>query len=139
MMALEDPALASAIVEAALLLDASLALYTLAGSATHHAANKQGMRVVPEFFADRGYHRDGRVKMFDWRIEEAGGTPIAIAERVVRLVQHGLVESFEGDTVTVTAKTVCVHSDTPDAPAIAAAIRQALQDAGIAIDPPLTA
>lgn len=130
MMALDDRELSAAIVEAALEHDDKLMIYTISHSATHHEADRLGLRVVPEFFADRGYHSDGKVKMFDWKIEEAGGTPQAIGRRVVRLLREHVVESIEGGDISVEAETVCVHSDTPNSPAIARAIRQALRRAG---------
>jgi len=94
--------------------------------------------VVPEFFADRGYHADGSVKMFDWTLEESGGTPEAIACRVVRVLQQGTVAALEGGDARITAETVCVHSDTPGSPQLARAIRQALAAAGIEVRPCLT-
>ncbi|MBI2194562.1 MAG: 5-oxoprolinase subunit PxpA [Planctomycetes bacterium] len=136
MMALEDADLSRAVVEATLDHDDQLMIYTISDSATHHEADRLGLRVVPEFFGDRGYHSDGKVKMFDWKIEEAGGTPKAIGKRMVRLLREHVVESIEGGDISVEAETVCVHSDTPNAPAIVLAIRQALRRAGVRIAPP---
>jgi UPF0271 protein len=135
MMALEDPALARAIAEAVCAAGAILQIYTIRGSALDEAANHLGLQVVPEFFSDRGYHSDGAVKMFDWTLEEAGGTPEAIGQRVVRMLQQGTVPALGGGEARVTAQTVCVHSDTPGAPALARAIRQALATAGIQVGP----
>jgi UPF0271 protein len=133
MMALEDDGLAEAIAEASAAAGKNLQIYTVQGSAMDRAATECDLQVVPEFFADRGYHADGTVKMFDWTLEEAGGTPEAIAARVVQVVQRGLVAVIGGGDTRVTAKTVCVHSDTPGAPAIAKAIRQALAAAKIEV------
>jgi UPF0271 protein len=135
-MALEDEALARAVVEASLEADAGLKIYTIRDSATDVVARRCGMRSVAEFFADRGYHADGTVKMFDWTLAEAGGTPAAIGERVVRLLRQGTVAALEGGEVRLAAETVCVHSDTPGAPQIAEAIRQALGRADIAVRVP---
>jgi UPF0271 protein len=136
MMALEDDKLAGALVEAVLEQDARLMIYTIAGSAADHAARQRGLSVVPEFFADRGYFADGRVKMFDWSLEEAGGTPERIAQRVVCMVREGSITSMDGGEVALSAGTVCVHSDTPGSPQIAAAIRQALGSAGVEVQWP---
>ncbi len=99
------------------------------------AASRLGLQVVAEFFADRGYHADGVVKMFDWTLEDAGGTPEAIGRRVVRVLQDGTVAAIGGGEARAAAETVCVHSDTPGAPALARAIRQALAAAGIPVSP----
>lgn len=136
MMALEDREISRAIVEATLEHDEKLMIYTIRDSETHREADRQGLRVVPEFFADRGYHADGRVKMFEWNIAEAGGTPRVIGQRIVRLLREGTVKAIEGGEVAVEAETVCVHSDTPGAPAIARAIRQALKRARVVVRRP---
>ncbi|MBI4028403.1 MAG: 5-oxoprolinase subunit PxpA [Verrucomicrobia bacterium] len=136
MMAIEERKLSRAMVEAALEFDEDLMIYAIRGSETDHEATRLGLRVVPEFFADRGYHSSGKVKMFDWKISEAGGLPQAIGKRVVRLLREGSVASIEGEDVSVQAETVCVHSDTPGSSRIAQAIRQALHRAGFEIKKP---
>jgi 5-oxoprolinase (ATP-hydrolysing) subunit A len=136
MMALEDEAISRAIIEASLEAANDLIIYTIKGSATDDAARKCGMRSVAEFFADRGYYTDGRVKMFDWTLDEAGGTPENIGQRIVTLLRQGTVAALDGGEAKVSAETICVHSDTPGAPQIALAIRQALQKANIDVCPP---
>ena len=49
------------------------------------------------------------------------------------LVTTGAVTSLEGDPVTVTAATVCVHSDTPGAGEIGVAVKAAIEAAGATI------
>jgi UPF0271 protein len=135
MMALENAALAHAIAEATHAAGPHLQIYTIRGSAMAAAAGRLGLQVVPEFFADRGYHRDGSVKMFEWTLNEAGGTPEAIGRRVVRVLQEGTVAAIDGGEAGVTAQTVCVHSDTPGSPVIARAIREGLAAAHIEVAP----
>ena len=136
MAALTDPALARAIVESIAAFDPSLLLYTIRDSATWQAAQAAGIRPVAEFFADRPYHADGQVKMFDYSLDEAGGSPAALAARVVQLVTTGTIPTLAGTTIPMAADTVCIHADTPGAPAILAATRAALAAADIAIAPP---
>jgi UPF0271 protein len=135
MMALEDGALARAVAEATLAAGEGLQVYTVRGSALDEAATRLGLQVVPEFFADRGYHADGSVKMFDWTPAEAGGTPAAMGRRALRVLQEGAVAALGGGEARVVAETVCVHSDTPGAPEIARAVREALAAAGIVVRP----
>jgi UPF0271 protein len=135
MMALEDDALARALAEATFAAGEHLQLYTIHGSAMDQAAERLGLQVVAEFFADRGYHPDGAVKMFDWTLQEAGGTAENIGRRVVGVLQQGAVATIGGGEARIVAQTVCVHSDTPGAPAIARAIRQALAAAGVEVRP----
>jgi UPF0271 protein len=135
MMALEDDGLAQAITEASATAGKNLQIYTVRDSAMDRAAARAGLRVVPEFFADRGYHPDGAVKMFGWTIDEAGGTPDAIGARVVQVLRHGKVGAIGGGEAPIVAETVCVHSDTPGAPSIVRGIRQALAAARIEVRP----
>ncbi len=136
MMALEDQDMANALIEAVATFDDSLMIYTIRDSATWQAAQAKGLRAVAEFFADRPYHKDGRVKMFNWTIEEAGGDPKALGERVADLITQGKISSFEGGTLAMTVETVCVHSDTPRAPEILKAVRDILYERNITIAPP---
>jgi UPF0271 protein len=135
MMALEDDGLARAIAEASASAAEKLQVYTMRGSAMDRAASAAGLQVVPEFFADRGYHPDGSVKMFGWSLDEVGGTPEAIGQRVVQVLRQGAVPAIGGGEARVATETVCVHSDTPGAPAIARAVRHALAAAGIDVRP----
>jgi len=61
--------------------------------------------------------------------------PRAAAERTVRLVTEGTVLAVSGETVQVRAHTLCIHSDTPGAAAMAKAVREALATAGVRIAP----
>jgi UPF0271 protein len=130
MMALEDAALARAIAEAVAEHDDALAVYTLAGSELWDAAAAAGLRAVAEFFADRPLRADGSVVMFGWQ-ELFQPTPQAVGDRVRSLVETGTVRSLEGSRVEVTANTVCVHSDTPGAGELGAAVRAALDTVAV--------
>ncbi len=50
---------------------------------------------------------------------------------MLRLVQQGTLASVEGDEVTITADSICVHGDNPSAIAVAQAVCQRLIDAGV--------
>jgi UPF0271 protein len=125
MMALEDGALARAIVEAVAEHDDALAIYTLAGGELWDATAAAGLRAVPEFFADRPLRADGSVVMFGWQ-ELFEPTPEAVGERVRSLIETGTVPALDGTPVEVTAATICVHSDTPRADELGMAVREAL-------------
>jgi UPF0271 protein len=133
MMALDDAPIARAIAEIAAALDEGLPVYTLEGGELWHACAAAGVPAVAEFFADRPMRSDGSVVMFGWQ-ELFEPAPEVVAERVRALLETGAVESLEGGPVAVTAATVCVHSDTPGAGAIGAAVRAAMDKAGVAVD-----
>lgn len=134
MMALEDERIARAILEAVAEIDPALPVFTLRGSAVWEAAARLGLPAVAEFFADRPMRADGSVVMFGWRIEDCGGTPEGIAQRTVRALVEGRVAAADGQEVKgIEFETVCVHSDTPGASAIARAVKYELEAAGFEI------
>ncbi|MGE2737646.1 5-oxoprolinase subunit PxpA [Mycolicibacterium vaccae] len=119
MMANHDPGLAEAVCAAVADLNPALYVYVLPGSALHTAAIESAVSPVIEVFADRPY-RDGVVQMYDRTAEHIGGP-----DQVIRRTLSQLDTLSESD-----ARTVCLHSDTPSAPALLAALRHALADAG---------
>ncbi|MBI3998031.1 MAG: LamB/YcsF family protein [Armatimonadetes bacterium] len=133
-MAERDAGQAEAIAQATTAFP-GLWLFAPPGSSMAAAAEKRGVRVVPEAFLDRGYRPDGTLVPRS----EPGALltdPEAVAAKAVRLVTRGEVQATDGTVVLLRPRTLCIHSDTPDAPALAAAARRALEAAGVPIAPP---
>ncbi|MBP2706603.1 LamB/YcsF family protein [Microbispora sp. RL4-1S] len=110
-----------------------LPVLTLPGSALRDAAARHGVPVVAECFADRAYTPAGALVSR----RQPGAVlhdPDVVAERAVRMARDGVVIALDGSEVPVGARSVCVHGDTPDAVRIAAAVRKALIDAGVAVE-----
>jgi UPF0271 protein len=131
-MAVRDAALADAIARAAAVIDRALMLFGLPGSELVAAGERAGLRTAREGFADRAYQPDGTLVPRS----QAGAVihdPEIVVDRAVRMVREGTVEAIDGSRVPVTIDTLCVHGDTPGAAELAAKIRRALIDAGIAI------
>lgn len=115
-------------------LDPDLVLVALAGSALVGWARAQGLRVVQEAFADRAYTPQGALVSR----REPGAVlhdPAQVAERMLRLVREGSLPAIDGSLVRVEADSICVHGDSPGAVAMARALRGALEEAGVAIQP----
>ena len=55
--------------------------------------------------------------------------PAEAARRVLRAMNEGKVRAINGQDFSVRAQSVCVHSDTPGALAVAKAVHEALQPA----------
>ena len=127
-----DEQQAAAVVEAVRLYDPSLPLLGLPGSAVLRLAAAAGLTPVAEAFADRGYTPAATLVPRS-RPGALLHDPAAVAARVVRLVTEGVVTPVDGPDVAVTARSVCVHGDTPGAVAMAVAVRQALLAAGVQI------
>ena len=106
----------------------------LPGSALLAAASGRGLRAVTEAFADRGYRADGTLVP---RSEPGALVTDAdeVAARVLRLATDGVVRAVDGTDVAVVAESVCVHSDTPGAAALARSVRVVLEDQGVAVVP----
>ena len=115
-------------------LGRSLPILVLPNSEIEREAEERGLRAVREVFADRGYRPDGALVP---RREDGAvlHDREEIAARVVRMVTEGRVRAVDGTDVEVRAESVCVHGDTPGAVEIAQAVREALDDAGVAVRP----
>lgn len=133
-MAATDAELAGAIARAVALVDRSLVLVGLSGSALVRAGSDAGVRTAAEVFADRGYQPDGTLVPRS----HAGAVlhdDEAVAARAVAMVRDGAVVAADGSRLNLRADTMCVHGDTPGAAALARRIRAALEDAGVRVQP----
>ncbi|TWX40888.1 LamB/YcsF family protein [Frigoribacterium sp. ACAM 257] len=128
---------AGAVVEAVLRVDPSLPVVGLAGSAFLRRAEQEGLRVVAEAFADRAYDASGALVPRS-RPGAVLHDASEVRDRVLQLVETGTVRSVDGAVVELCVDTVCVHGDSPDAVAIAAQVRSALEEAGVGLRPFVT-
>mgnify|MGYP002040055092 FL=1 len=55
------------------------------------------------------------------------------AERIVRMVREGAIETTSGAYLPARIESVCVHSDTPGAVEMAAQVRTLLEKAGLTL------
>ena len=133
-MAVKDEALARAICEAIVEVDPRLILLALSGSRWVEIADEMGLRVAREVFADRALMPDGSLAP---RSEPGAVLHDAdqIAERTLRMVTEGTVEAVDGSQVDVVADSICLHGDTPGAVAMARAVRDTLEGAGVEVVP----
>ena len=130
-----DPALAAAIARATARFSQDLLLFGLATSEPMaSAAADSGLRFVREAFADRRYLADGSLQPRS----EPGSVLTDADEAAAQAVQiaRGEVVTADGAPIAIDADSICCHGDTPGAVAIAAAVRAALESAGVAIGPP---
>ncbi len=125
-----DPVQADAVALAS--RDAGLPLLGLADSAIHSAADRHGVGFFREAFADRAYLPDGTLAP---RSIEGSviADPLVAADRAVRMAGDGTVVALDGTVLRVELDSLCVHGDTPDAVAMAAAVRDRLTAAGVGL------
>jgi 5-oxoprolinase (ATP-hydrolysing) subunit A len=129
-MAARDPALAAAIAAAVAEFDGSLILVGLAGSALPEAGRAAGLAVAAEAFCDRRYRSDGSLTPR----REAGAVIHDVDAAVAQglsIALHGEALTADGSKVMISADTLCIHGDKPDAAAFARRLRTALADAGV--------
>jgi len=110
----------------------NLLLVGLPGSELLAAGTRLGLRLAAEGFADRSYEPDGTLTprhLADSVLTEPG----RVADRAVRMARDHKVTARDGSTLVLDVDTICVHGDTPDAAALAAAIRAALEQAGMTV------
>lgn len=112
---------AQAVVAAVHEYDPSLAVMGLPRSAVQHACEHVGIRFVQEGFADRRYTSDGLLVP-----RSTPGAlivdPVDAAAQAVSLAAAGV-------------ESICVHSDTPGAPTLLAAVARGLAAGGFRIQP----
>lgn len=133
-LASAEPSLAQAITRGALRSAPGVALVFAAGSAGLAAVASEGVTVVGEGFVDRAYRGDGSLVPRS----EPGATiedPGEAARRAVSLARDGTVRCIDGTALVLRPRTLCLHGDAPGAAATAAAVRKALEGAGIAVRP----
>lgn len=133
-MAARDEAWSQAIAGAVAAVDPKLVLVVLHGSVMERVGREAGLRVAREAFGDRGYERDGSL-VSRARPGALVTDPAAVARRVVRMVTEGTVETVDGEEVRLAPDTLCFHGDTPGAPGLVRAAREALARAGVDIAP----
>jgi UPF0271 protein len=130
--AADDDAQAGAIAAAVAAADSGLPILGLPGSALADAAAAHGVGFVAEAFADRAYLPSGRLVPRSAsgavRTEEA-----AVVDQAVSIAREGQVRANDGSLVAVSARSLCLHGDTPGAVALARAVRAALAEHGIAV------
>lgn len=123
---------ASAVVAAVAAYDPSLPIVGLPGSELLRQASEAGLHCVAEAFADRAYTPEGRLVS---RREEGAmlHDPQVVAERMARLVTKGRLAAVDGSDLPIRADSICIHGDSPDAVALARAVRAAISATGVSI------
>ncbi|UXI69555.1 LamB/YcsF family protein [Tahibacter amnicola] len=131
-MAARDDTLADAIAAAVRDFDPRLVLVGLADSALTRAGTRAGLRVAHEAFCDRRYQTDG--SLVPRRESDAVLSSIdeAVAQ-ALRIAAQGEVVARDGQVITLSAQTLCIHGDKADAAEFARRLRGALEGAGIGV------
>ncbi len=127
-----DAEIASMLAELARDIDAGL--YGPPGGALARRADAFAVPFAAEGFADRGYRPDGRLLPRG----EPGATLAAdaAASQALAIARGETIETSDGATIRIAARTICLHGDDPHALANACAVRSALDAAGVTLKAP---
>jgi UPF0271 protein len=123
-----------AIGRAIKVVDPAMIYVALPGSELHRAAGRLGLKVAREGYCDRRYADDGTLaprSIAGAVLTDAGEA----CEQTLRMVLQGNVVSVNGKTIKVEVDTLCVHGDEMTGVAVAAAVKKALEVAGVRIVP----
>lgn len=116
----------------AMAVNPNIAAMVLSGSYIAQEAQRRGIPVIQEVFADRGYTEEGTLVPRT----EVGAfikDPQEALDRVLMMVTKGKVVTNTGKTIDIVADSICVHGDNPEAIAFTKYIREGLSKAGITV------
>jgi UPF0271 protein len=97
----------------------------MGGTMHERVYTAEGLEFISEYYADLDYADDGSLIITR---EHHAVDPKRAAERALRAVREGVAESVNGSEVHVRADCICVHSDTPNAVAVAHAVKAAVAE-----------
>ena len=124
--AAKDTHLARVIGNAVVRVAPDLDIMCLSGSLMVKILEDMGLKVLQEAFADRTYERDGGLR--DRGSDRALITdPQKAADQARSIIEDKKIITFDGSEISLEAQTLCVHSDTPNAIAIAQEVRLVLR------------
>jgi UPF0271 protein len=127
-----DADVAGAVTRAIKAVDPGLACLVIALGHQDRIAREAGLTVKSEIFADRAYTEEGFLvsrKLPGAVIHD----PEKAAARVLQMVKSGAIKTQSGTALETPIDSICVHSDTPAAVAIAALVRRKLEANGVAV------
>lgn len=131
-MAAKDRKMADAIASAVKDAGNGIILMGLANSEFDNAAKAAGVKYAAEAFADRAYMSDGSLMPRSREGSVIHDAALAAA-RVVQMVTKGTVVAGDGTEIKFRPDSICMHGDTKEAVDMAAAVRKALEAAGVQI------
>lgn len=120
-MAMKDDAVAEGVADAAEAL--AMPVIGVGNCLMEEVFAQRRLVMMCEFYADLDYDDRG------WQVitmHHQAVDPVAAAAKALRAVREGRTRSVNGRDVAVKADSICVHSDTPGAVAVAQAVRATL-------------
>jgi 5-oxoprolinase (ATP-hydrolysing) subunit A len=120
------------IAEAVIKIDKTLVLYGLSGSLSISEAKKIGLNTASEVFADRTYQKDGILTPRNESNALIHSTEQSL-KQVLQMILDKQVTAVTGETISITAETICIHGDGEHSVEFAKTINRCLSEKGILI------
>lgn len=131
--AMNDPDIALTFARAVSRIDPALMLMGQAGRPGLDVWRRANFKVIPEGFADRRYEPDGSLR--DRTLDDSLlHNPAEAAAQALSLAQQMHPPAPGGSALSV--RSICIHSDSPNALACAREVRCVLENACIPLCPP---
>lgn len=103
--------------------DFDVPILGIPGSQHQLVSEREGAKFIGELYVDLDYNSDGGLIILR---QPSATDPAKAKERVKRALSDGVVAAIDGTELPIHVDSVCVHSDTPNAVDVAAAVREAL-------------
>jgi len=128
----KDREIALAVGRAVKEIDPQLIMVGQAGASALKVWREMGLRTAAEAFADRVYELDGtlRKRTLPGALLD---TPEHAAQQALAIALNHKVIAGDGSALPLVAQTICIHSDTPGAAAIARGVNERLKAAGVQV------
>ena len=123
-LAVNNEEISQTIAEAIIDVNSSFKAVGLAGSKMITVFDELGLDVISESYVDRMYEADGTLR--SRKFDDALITDPKKAANQMKSMLNGNIVAVDGTEFQVKIQSVCVHSDTPNAVEIAAAVKNQL-------------
>ncbi len=134
LMLSDEQELAEAVTQAILDVCPTPRLYWPApidGLALPEIALKSGIDVVPEVYFDLEYDSRGRLVL---QRKKVAVDLERLQSRVRAFVHNGRLDTVDGTTIAIPARSICIHGDGPNAVEVLTTLRQVLDEEGVKIE-----
>ncbi len=120
-----NPEVAAAVIDAIVMIDPSILIYTFSQGELHTQARHRQLNIWTEAFADRAYTSSGWLKKRKMK-GAVISDPILASEQAWKIAYENKVDADNGAEISIQADTICVHGDTENAVDIAMSIHNKL-------------
>lgn len=129
-----DKSLADTLVAAVASFNPDIIISSSTSQAIEQAAARYGLRVATTFLADRAYDAQGLL------VPRSQPNAVIsdhdhVKQRLRQLLEDGTVTCYSGERISIRARSILLHGDTPGALSLARSIREEIERSGGTIKP----